>query len=129
MTIPLPALHSLSRADGSVTYSHLNKYTILAGVNGPVEVQRRDELPEECHIEVNVRPHNGVGQVKERHLEKIVGDTLRGVVLTEMFPRQMVQVTMQIMSVPVDETLAGRGQGQSESVSYFISSDFAGSGD
>jgi len=50
----------LHRADGSATYS-ANGYTILGSVNGPIEVQRRDELPEEAAIEINIRPASGVG--------------------------------------------------------------------
>lgn len=63
MTFPHPSsasLNILHRADGSATYSQ-NGYTIIGAVNGPVEVQRRDELPEEAAIEVNVRPAVGVG--------------------------------------------------------------------
>lgn len=34
---------------------------MIGAVNGPIEVQRRDELPEEAAIEVNIRPAVGVG--------------------------------------------------------------------
>ena len=60
MVLPESTLSHLHRADGSATYSH-NGYTIIGAVNGPVEVQRRDELPEEATIEVNIRPAAGVG--------------------------------------------------------------------
>jgi uncharacterized protein with FMN-binding domain len=49
----------LHRADGSATAT-ANGYTVIAAVNGPLEVQRRDELPEEATIEVNIRPATGV---------------------------------------------------------------------
>ena len=114
MKTPLPSLGTLSRADGSATYIH-NDYSILCGVNFPVEAPPRTSLPEECYVEVHVRPHNGVGQVKERHLERLVADTLRSVVLVAMYPRQMLQVTLQVMGVPKDEDLSGRGGGQGES--------------
>ena len=55
---PSIEVSSLSNADGSVTYSH-SGYLILASANGPVEVQRRDEIPEEATIEVNIRPVTG----------------------------------------------------------------------
>ena len=54
------ALSPLHRADGSATYSH-NGYSVIAAVNGPIEVQRRDELPEEATVDVTVRPAAGVG--------------------------------------------------------------------
>lgn len=111
-----PTLHPLHRAGGSATYTSPNGYSILAAVNGPVEVQRRDELPEEAHIEVNVRPHDGVGQVKERHLELIIANLLRDVIFVQMFPRQMVQLTVQILKVPMDDHAIGRTNPQAESV-------------
>jgi exosome complex component RRP46 len=53
-------LSNLHRADGSAEFSH-NGYTIIGSVNGPIEVQRRDELPEEAVVDVIVRPAAGVG--------------------------------------------------------------------
>ena len=50
----------LHRADGSAS-STSNGYTVIAAVNGPIEVQRRDELPEEAAVDVTVRPAAGVG--------------------------------------------------------------------
>jgi exosome complex component RRP46 len=114
MTVSL-ALHPLTRADGSATYKHTaTNTTILCGVNFPVEAPARSLLPEECYIEVNVRPHTGVGQVKERHLECLVADMLRSVVLLEMYPRMMLQITLQVMSQGRDEEVTGSG-GQGES--------------
>jgi hypothetical protein len=62
---PDALLSHLHRADGSATYSH-NGYSLIGAVNGPIEVQRRDEMPEEATIEVNVRPAVGVGS-KDSH--------------------------------------------------------------
>ena len=53
-------LSPLYRADGSATYTN-NGFSVIASVNGPIEVQRRDELPEEAAIDVAVRPAAGVG--------------------------------------------------------------------
>lgn len=60
MSPPVASLSVLHRADGSVSYSH-NGYTVIGAINGPIEVQRRDEIPEEAFIEVNIRPAAGVG--------------------------------------------------------------------
>lgn len=60
MAIPDVALTHLHRADGSATYIH-GGYSIVGAINGPVEVSRRDEQPEEATIEVNIRPAMGVG--------------------------------------------------------------------
>ncbi len=59
-TMANTTLSPLHRADGSATYS-INGYKVIAAVNGPIEVQRRDELPEEAAIDVTVRPASGLG--------------------------------------------------------------------
>ena len=53
-------LSPLHRADGSATFTS-NSCSVIAAVNGPIEVQRRDELPEEAAIDVAIRPATGVG--------------------------------------------------------------------
>lgn len=61
-TEPAVILSHLHRTDGSATFSQ-NGYTIIGAVNGPIEVQRRDELPEEAAVDVIIRPAAGVGGV------------------------------------------------------------------
>ena len=58
--MPSASLQTLERADGSATYSS-NGFSIVGAVNGPVEVQRRDEIPDEAAIDVVIRPAAGVG--------------------------------------------------------------------
>ena len=60
---PSAALLNLQRADGSASYSW-NGYSVIGAVNGPIEVQRRDELPEEAAIDVVVRPAAGAGGIR-----------------------------------------------------------------
>ncbi|KAK0837433.1 exosome non-catalytic core subunit rrp46 [Friedmanniomyces endolithicus] len=97
--------HPLNGADGSVTFSS-NLCSILAAANGPVEVQRRDELPEEAAVEVNIRPVSGVSGPRERWLESVVAAVLRSVLHLHMHPRTLVQVTLQITKAP-SSTLKG----------------------
>ena len=52
-------LSPLTRADGSTQYSY-NGYSVLCAVNGPMEAQRREELPEEAVVDVAIRPATGV---------------------------------------------------------------------
>ena len=56
----MATLSPLHRADGSAKYSQIG-YSVIAAVNGPIEVQRRDELPEEAAVDVAIRPAAGVG--------------------------------------------------------------------
>ncbi len=96
---PSLALHPLVRADGSATFTS-NLYTVLAAANGPVEVSRRDELPEEAAIEVNIRPSSGVGGPRERWMESVITSLLRSLLLVHLHPRMLVQVTLQITAEP-----------------------------
>ena len=59
-TEPTAILSHLHCTDGSATFSQ-NGYTVIGAVNGPLEVTRRDELPEEAAVDVIVRPAAGVG--------------------------------------------------------------------
>ena len=49
----------LDQADGSAEFA-FNGFKVLAAVNGPLEVSKRDELSEEAAIEVVVRSATGV---------------------------------------------------------------------
>ncbi|KAJ9614283.1 exosome non-catalytic core subunit rrp46 [Cladophialophora chaetospira] len=125
---PQALLHTLTNADGSATYSAPHQgYKIIAGVNYPVEVPyRSDEIPESTFIEVNLRPHNGVGMVKERHVENLVKRTLQALILGEQTPRTMLQVTLQVVSVETDESLPGgvKGGGRGETYLDVLASAF-----
>lgn len=91
--------HPLERADGSTVFSD-GLYTAIAAVNGPVEVQRRDELPEEAAIEVNLRPLAGVGGPRERWLESVLQPLFKSILLVHMHPRTLIQITLQITKEP-----------------------------
>ncbi|KAL8891049.1 MAG: hypothetical protein Q9215_001894 [Flavoplaca cf. flavocitrina] len=108
-------LSPLGRADGSASYAN-NGYSVIAAVNGPVEVQRRDEIPEESAIDVVLRPASGVGGVRERHLESVIEKTLRQVILVSAHPRTLIQITLQVIASP-DDSKASNGPHQSASVS------------
>ncbi|KAL8786906.1 MAG: hypothetical protein Q9213_002537 [Squamulea squamosa] len=97
-------LSPLDCADGSATYSS-NGYSVIAAVNGPVEVQRRDEIPEEAAIDVVLRPAIGVGGVRERHLESIIEKTLRQVILVSAHPRTLIQITLQVVATPNESSV------------------------
>ncbi|KAL8687101.1 MAG: hypothetical protein Q9218_006630 [Villophora microphyllina] len=112
-------LSPLDRADGSASYIS-NGYSIVAAVNGPIEVQRRDEIPEEAAIDVVVRPAHGVGGVRERHLESIVEKTLRQIIIVSAHPRTLIQVILQIVAAPLKSNASGSLH-QSASVSIVIS--------
>ena len=111
-TDPVALLSHLHKTDGSATFSQ-NGYTIIGAVNGPIEVQRRDELPEEAAIDVIVRPAAGVGSTREKQLESIIEKTLRQIILINNFPRTLIQVTLQLTSSPGNETTTARANSTS----------------
>ncbi|KAI1779942.1 hypothetical protein F4818DRAFT_159608 [Hypoxylon cercidicola] len=101
-TEPEALLSHLQNADGSATFSYAG-YTVVGAVNGPIEVQRRDEIPEEAAIDVIVRPAAGVGGTRERQLESLIQSTLRQIILVENFPRTLIQVILQVTTAPENE--------------------------
>lgn len=124
MSIPLPTaeLHYLSTSDGSALYtSPRQTHRIICSVSYPLEVpQRSNELPTDTLIEVNVRPHNAVGGVKERHVEQVIQGVLHSVVLGQETPRTLLQVGLQVAEAEEDESLPGgiRGGGSGQGDSY-----------
>jgi hypothetical protein len=107
--VPQITTSTLNRADGSATYTD-SLFSVLAAVNGPVEVSRRDELPEESTIEVNIRPGSGVGGPRERWLETVLHSLMRSIVLVHLHPRTLVQVTLQVVREPGIKFTKGRGE-------------------
>ncbi|KAI0401849.1 hypothetical protein F4802DRAFT_609139 [Xylaria palmicola] len=106
-TEPEALLSHLHKTDGSATYSYAG-YTVIGAVNGPIEAQKRDELPEEAIIDVVVRPVAGVGGTRERHLESILQSTLRQIILVNNFPRTLIQIVLQISVTPENEYVNGK---------------------
>ncbi|KAI0539734.1 hypothetical protein GGR58DRAFT_220682 [Xylaria digitata] len=107
ITEPEALLSHLHKADGSATYSYAG-YTVIGAVNGPIEAQKRDELPEEAIVDVVVRPSAGVGGTRERHLESLLQSTLRQVILVNNFPRTLIQIILQITVTPENEYVNGK---------------------
>ncbi|KAI9680313.1 MAG: hypothetical protein M1829_001199 [Trizodia sp. TS-e1964] len=96
---PAALLSHLHHTDGSATYSH-NGYTVVCAVNGPIEVPRRDEHPEEATIDVIIQPAIGIGGPRERLLESILLATLRHMIIKQNHPRSLIQVSLQVCSMP-----------------------------
>jgi exosome complex component RRP46 len=117
------SINTLQNPDGSSQYTFLG-YTAIGSVNGPVEVSRRDELPEEATLEVNIRPAMGVGSTlldirplwlqyanmykapRDRHLESVLHSAFRRIILTHQFPRTLIQLTLQMLQSPPSTSLS-----------------------
>lgn len=116
--------HPLIRADGSATHT-TSLFTILAAVNGPIEVQRRDELPEEAAIEVNIRPCAGIGGPRERWLESVLAALLKSVLLVHVHPRTLMQVTLQVLKEPSSGVRVRRRLGDVAVLPALVNAAFA----
>ncbi|KAJ0162360.1 Exosome complex component RRP46 [Colletotrichum tanaceti] len=92
----------LPRADGSATFSR-NGYCVVSSVNGPMEVQRRDENPFESVVDVVVRPAAGAGGTAERQLENVLQSSLRQLIPVKNFPRCLIQITLQVTETPQND--------------------------
>lgn len=44
---------------------------------------------------------------KERHLETLIHNTLRSIILTRSIPRTLVQITLQVRSLPEEDASVG----------------------
>jgi exosome complex component RRP46 len=44
---------------------------------------------------------------RERHLERLVDSTLRSVILTHLIPRTLVQITLQVRTLPDEDSSSG----------------------
>ncbi|OHF04321.1 exosome complex subunit Rrp46 [Colletotrichum orchidophilum] len=99
---PQARISHLPRVDGSATFSR-GGYCVVAAVNGPIEVQRRDENPFESVVDVVVRPAAGVGGTGERQLENILRSAFRQLIPVKNFPRCLIQVTLQVTETPQND--------------------------
>ncbi|RWA14670.1 hypothetical protein EKO27_g428 [Xylaria grammica] len=103
-TEPEALLSHLHKTDGSATYSFAG-YTVIGAVNGPIEAQKRDELPEEAIIDVIVRPSAGVGVTPEN--EYVNGKLVRANVNLPVLPALLQTATLSLLSasLPMTATL------------------------
>ena len=111
---PLP----YPEAQGSAELSHAG-YTVLASANGPIDAPARAQQPEEATIEVNVRENVGGGGPRERHLERLLLQTLKPLIDVRAHPRTMIQITLQVLRTPRD-AVTTTPVGQAETVAAIL---------
>lgn len=100
MTVPVATLNPLHYPNGSASYTSPTGEQVLASVNGPVEVSRRDiQNPEEATLEVLVKPGVGGSGVGERYVEGILRSLLSRVILMrdKAMGRKGVVVTLVVL--------------------------------
>ncbi|KAI8873172.1 ribosomal protein S5 domain 2-like protein [Ramicandelaber brevisporus] len=85
----------LYRSDGSGRFD-LGRTSVLCSVNGPMEVRLRDELYNRAALEINHRPATGTPSTADRFVEHNIRHIVNGCVLSEQYPRSLVQVNLQV---------------------------------
>lgn len=94
----------LSEVDGSAKLL-MNSTNVLCAVTGPVEPKARQELPTEMALEVIVRPAKGVPTPREKYLEDKIRAIFTPLITRHKYPRQLCQITCQIMEAGENEQL------------------------
>lgn len=94
----------LQNVDGSCLYS-LNSTKVISSVTGPIEPKPRQELPTQLAIEINLRPATGVPTTREITLQNKVRTVITPILASYKFPRQLCQITLQLLQSGETESL------------------------
>ncbi|TNY23904.1 exosome non-catalytic core component [Rhodotorula diobovata] len=89
----------LSRADGSAQFAFGN-VAVLASLTGPAEVRIRDELVDRATLDIHLRPLRGAGGPPLRSAESTLASLLAPLILLHLYPRALLQLTLQTVSSP-----------------------------
>lgn len=86
----------LNKVDGSAKLQS-NNTQIICSVTGPIESKARQEQPSTSCLSVVVRPDIGVTSTREKNLEEKIRLILGQAIAGELYPRQTIQITLQIL--------------------------------
>ncbi|KAK2154410.1 hypothetical protein LSH36_269g06016 [Paralvinella palmiformis] len=84
----------LSRCDGSCCLCQ-GDTTIMASVNGPVEVKSSKECIDQAYIEVTYKPKVGLPGCPEKSLENFISSTCKSVISVNLHPRASFSIVLQ----------------------------------
>lgn len=87
----------LSKVDGSAIFQ-IDGTKVIVSVSGPIEAKARQELPTTAVLEVIVRADIGISDTRERLIEDKIKSALYPVIIGSLYPRQMIQITAQILN-------------------------------
>lgn len=79
----------------------------MVSVLGPIEPKAKQELPNCASLEVVIRPAIGLPTTREKLLEDRLRSVLQGVIVRYKYPRQLIQVVVQFISVDGQASNAG----------------------
>ncbi|KAL7694873.1 putative ribosomal protein S5 domain 2-type [Plasmopara halstedii] len=88
---------ALFRADGSARMSHGGS-TVVAAVYGPGQARNwRAEKADMATLDVCFKLEKGISTSKEKEYEQIIRETFAPIVLTDMFPRAIISIVVQVL--------------------------------
>lgn len=96
----------LANSDGSAQLS-VGGCTLVVSVLGPIEPKAKQELPNCASLELVIRPAIGLPTTREKLLEDRLRSVLQGVIVRYKYPRQLIQVVVQFISVDGHASNAG----------------------
>lgn len=91
----------LNRVDGSALVA-AGETKVITSVSGPIEPKARQELPTTVALEVIVRAGVGISNTREKFIEDKVRAILSQVIIGHLYPRQLIQITTQILEAGED---------------------------
>ncbi|CDR37069.1 CYFA0S01e07008g1_1 [Cyberlindnera fabianii] len=91
----------LHRVDGSASL-HSGETKTIVSVAGPIEPKVRQELPTTSALEVTIRADVGISNTREKLMEDKLRTVLTQTILGLMYPRQLIQITAQILEAGED---------------------------
>ncbi|CCF60511.1 hypothetical protein KAFR_0K01570 [Kazachstania africana CBS 2517] len=94
----------LNKVDGSSHYEN-KSVKVICSVTGPIEPKARQELPTQLALEVTVRPAIGVPTTREITLQDKIRGVISPIICRYKYPRQLCQITLQILESGEEETL------------------------
>ncbi|KAH3675022.1 hypothetical protein WICMUC_002854 [Wickerhamomyces mucosus] len=92
----------LNRVDGSATLKS-GETEIIVSVSGPIEAKPRQELPTTSALDIIIRPDIGISTTREKLLEDKLRQVLTPVIIGILYPRQLIQITIQVLQSGEDK--------------------------
>ncbi|KAL6949100.1 hypothetical protein ACO0QE_001589 [Hanseniaspora vineae] len=109
----------LENVDGSCELSTANSKVIVS-VTGPIEPKQRQEMPQQLALEVIIKPSIGIGPTtREVLMQDKLSQVLQSCLCNYLYPRKLLQVTLQVLENPYDNKTAGtNNEGSTNGNSY-----------
>ncbi|KAK6203095.1 ribosomal protein S5 domain 2-type protein [Scheffersomyces amazonensis] len=107
----------LDNSDGSAELT-TSDVKLIVSITGPIEPKPRQELPNVASLEIVVRPAVGLSTTREKVLEDKLRGMLQAVIVRHLYPRQLIQIIVQIQATPLSKHQGGAYSNHRDEVEY-----------